>query len=123
MICAGRTLIEINMSARQNYPMEADFLNAGPASADCLHNDGHRKGSIMSIRNVIALAVIALIASVSMVSSNAVARPGRGVGGVGGPGVGVGRAGPGVGVGRAGAGVAVGTPVNRGGPVNRVGRR
>ena len=66
---------------------------------------------MMSIRNVIALAVIVFgIASVSVVSSDAFARPGRGVGGVGGPGVGV------------GGGVGVGTPVNRGGPVNRVGR-
>ena len=83
---------------------------------------------MMSIRNVIALAVIVFgIASVSVVSSDAFARPGRGVGGIGGPGVGVGRpgagaggvGGPGVGV---GGGVGVGTPVNRGGPVNRVGR-
>ena len=37
------------------------------------------------------------------------------------PGVGVGA--PGVGVGAPGVGVRPGTPMNRGGPVNRVGRR
>jgi hypothetical protein len=42
-----------------------------------------------------------------------------GVVGVGAPGVGV----AGVGVGAPGVGVRAGTPMNRGGPVNRVGRR
>ena len=77
----------------------------------------------MRRRSVVSLAAILLgIASIVTLSSDAFARPGRGVGGVGGPGVGVGRAGVGAGVGRAGVGVGVGTPVNRGGPVNRVGR-
>jgi len=53
-----------------------------------------------------------------------VGAPGVGVG-VGGVGVGARRVGvaPGVGVGAPGVGVGVGGPANRGGPVNRVGRR
>jgi hypothetical protein len=45
--------------------------------------------------------------------------PGVGVPGVGAPGVGVA---PGLGAGAAGPGLRAGTPENRGGPVNRVGR-
>jgi hypothetical protein len=57
------------------------------------------------------------------IPSGCVARPGvvlRAAPGVGAPGVGVA---PGVGAGAAGVGVRPGTPANRGGPVNRAGRR
>ena len=57
------------------------------------------------------------------VATAAVVTPAVGVARVGVTRVGVARVGVGVGVGARGVGVRPGTPMNRGGPVNRVGRR
>lgn len=95
----------------------ASFAPGGVTSAQAAvvycKTAGVPQGCVMRPTPVAAAAVVTPAVGVARVGVGA---PGVGVAGVG---VGV----RGVGVGARGVGVRPGTPMNRGGPVNRVGRR
>ncbi len=101
-------------------------LGALPAAAAFLTAPVHVWTSALSLHHVQDLGR----PGIGMAPGVGIGAPGVDVApraGLGAPGVrgapGVGAPGPGVGAGAAGPGIRPGTPMNRGGPVNRAGRR